>query len=135
MPQDAIAALRKPGTLLRRFSRPAQPGPCLTRLGRAHELAGNAETAADYLHEALRIMREIGSARGEADALVALGDLASRAGRRDEATDPLRRSAAGPGQPRFTGGGASPRAPGPARPARPALIQRPDRDPDLVRLG
>lgn len=40
-------------------------------------------------------------------------------------TDPLRRSAAGPGQPRFTGGGTDPRSPGPARPVRSALSQLP----------
>ena len=57
----------------------------LTRLGQAHELAGNPDTAADCLHQAVRVMREADSAPGEADALVALGDLAARGGRRDEA--------------------------------------------------
>ena len=57
----------------------------LTRLGRAHGRAGHPETATGYLDQALRAMREIGSARGEADTLVAFGDLADRAGQRDQA--------------------------------------------------
>src|SRR5580658_3876312 len=78
-PHDAIIALEA-GPLLGDFPDPYSQAVVLTRLGRAHEHAGNPEAAAGYLGQALRAMREIGSARGEADALTALGDLAHRAG-------------------------------------------------------
>jgi len=57
----------------------------MTRLGRAHARAGRLETAAAQLDQALRAMREIGSVRGEAEALLSLGDLAFQAGNRNEA--------------------------------------------------
>jgi tetratricopeptide (TPR) repeat protein len=84
-PRDAIAALEEAGPLLADFPDPHSQARLLTRLGRANEHAGNPEAAAEYLRQALAAMREIGSARGETDALVALGDLATRGGRRDEA--------------------------------------------------
>lgn len=84
-PQDAIVALDEAGPLLAGLPDPYSQGNVLIRLGRAHEHAGHRQTAAGYLRQALRAMREIGSARGEADALAALGDLASRAGQWDEA--------------------------------------------------
>jgi tetratricopeptide (TPR) repeat protein len=84
-PVDAIAALEEAESLLAHSPDPHSKGRLLTRLGRAHEHVGHLETAVGYLHEALRVTQEIDSARGEADTLVALGDLASRAGRRNEA--------------------------------------------------
>ena len=84
-PQDTIRVLDEADRLLADSPDVHSRGRMLTRLGQAHELAGNSEAAADYLHQSLRTMREIGSRQGEADALVALGDLAGRAGRRDEA--------------------------------------------------
>jgi tetratricopeptide (TPR) repeat protein len=82
---EAITALEEAGQLLADSPDPHSRGRMLTRLGQAHTLAGNSATAADYLYQSLRTMREIGSARGEADALMALGDLAGRAGQPDEA--------------------------------------------------
>ena len=84
-PHEAIAALEEAGQLLADSPDPHSRGRMLTRLGQAHTLAGNSAAAADYLYQSLRTMREIGSARGEADALMALGDLADRAGQPDEA--------------------------------------------------
>jgi tetratricopeptide (TPR) repeat protein len=83
--QEAIRALDEADRNLADSPDPHSRGRVLTRLGQAHELAGDLPAGADYLHESLRTMREIGSRQGEADALVALGDLAARAGRRDEA--------------------------------------------------
>jgi tetratricopeptide (TPR) repeat protein len=84
-PQDAITALEEAGQLLADSPDQHSRGRALARFGRAHELTGDLETAAGYLRQAARALHEAGSARGEADALVALGDLADRAGRREEA--------------------------------------------------
>jgi tetratricopeptide (TPR) repeat protein len=84
-PREAIEALEEAGRLLVDSPDPHSQGRLLTRLGLAYELAGNSRAAGEYLDQSLRAMREIGSRRGEADALVALGDLAGRAGRSDEA--------------------------------------------------
>jgi tetratricopeptide (TPR) repeat protein len=84
-PQDAITALDEASHLLADAPDPHSRGRMLTRLGQAHELAGHMETATDYLHLAVDTLREAGSARGEADALVALGDLAGHSGQLDEA--------------------------------------------------
>jgi tetratricopeptide (TPR) repeat protein len=72
--QDAITALDEARTLLAGSPDPHSQARLLIRLGRAHDLAGHPGTSADRLHEALSTMREIGSARGEADALTALAD-------------------------------------------------------------
>jgi tetratricopeptide (TPR) repeat protein len=77
--------LEEAGPLLAGFPDPYSQAVVVTRLGRAHEHAGNPEAAAGYLDQALRAMRETGSARGEAAALTALGDLANSTGWPDEA--------------------------------------------------
>jgi len=84
-PQEAIAALDEADRLLAESPDPHSRGRVLTRLGHAHALGGNPAAATDYLHRALGLLREAGSVRGEADALVALGDLARSARRPDEA--------------------------------------------------
>jgi len=72
--------LAEAGSLLAGSPDPYNQARVLTRLGRAHERAGQLEMTASYLDRALRAMREIGSVRGEAEALLSLGDLAFRAG-------------------------------------------------------
>jgi tetratricopeptide (TPR) repeat protein len=84
-PREAITALEEAGPLLAPFPDPYSQAAVLIRLGRAHGCAGSPGTAAGYLDQALGAMREIRSARGEADALTALGDLAHSAGQLDEA--------------------------------------------------
>jgi tetratricopeptide (TPR) repeat protein len=84
-PHEAITALEEAGPLLAPFPDPYSQAAVLIRLGRAHGCAGSPGAAAGYLDQALDAMREIRSARGEADALTALGDLARSAGQFDEA--------------------------------------------------
>jgi tetratricopeptide (TPR) repeat protein len=82
---EAITALDEAGSLLANSPDPHNQARVQTGLGRAHEQAGDLGKAADCLLRAVRAMREIGSARGEAEALMSLGDLAVRAGQQDEA--------------------------------------------------
>jgi len=82
---EAISALTEAGPLLAGSPDPYNQARVLTRLGRAHERGGQLELAASYLDRALRAMREIGSARGEAEALLSAGDLAFHAGDPDQA--------------------------------------------------
>jgi tetratricopeptide (TPR) repeat protein len=86
-PREALTALEEAERLLADSHSPDlyNQGLVQTRLGQAHERAGDTERATACLDRALRTMREASSARGETNALVALGDLASRAGRLDEA--------------------------------------------------
>ena len=84
-PHEAITALKEAGPLLAPFPDPYSQAVVLIRLGRAHQHAGDYQAAAGYLDQALRAMQEAGSARGEAYALTALGDLAHSTGRPDEA--------------------------------------------------
>ncbi len=71
--EEAISALTEAGSLLAGSPDPYNQARVLTRLGRAHERAGQLELAASHLDRALRAMREIGSARGEAEALLSVG--------------------------------------------------------------
>jgi tetratricopeptide (TPR) repeat protein len=71
--------------LLADASDPNNQARVLTGLGRAHERCGRLEIAAGYLGQALRAMRDLGSARGEAEVLRSLGDLALHAGATNEA--------------------------------------------------
>jgi tetratricopeptide (TPR) repeat protein len=107
-PHEAITALEEAGPLLAPFPDPYSQAVVLIRLGRAHGCGGSREAAAGYLDQALRAMREIRSARGEADALTALGDLARSVGRPDEAracytqAQHVLAGVGSPGQPRIS---------------------------------
>jgi tetratricopeptide (TPR) repeat protein len=86
-PTEAIARLLAASDLLSRMPDAYNQARTLNRLGLAHEQAGDLDAAAHHLRRALHSMRDIGSLKGEADALLALGGLALRAGRPDEARD------------------------------------------------
>jgi tetratricopeptide (TPR) repeat protein len=86
-PAEAITRLLAASDLLSRTPDAYNQARTLNRLGLAHEQAGDLDTAAHHLRRALHAMRDIGSLKGEADALLALGGLALRAGRLDEARD------------------------------------------------
>jgi tetratricopeptide (TPR) repeat protein len=84
---EAIARLTEAGDLLATEVDPYNQARTLYRLGEVHEQAGDLDAAAGYLQRALYSMRDIGSLKGQADALLALGGLAVRAGRPGEARD------------------------------------------------
>jgi tetratricopeptide (TPR) repeat protein len=84
---EAIARLTEAGDLLATAVDPYNQARTLYRLGVVHERAGDLDAAAGYLQRALYSMRDIGSLKGQADALLALGGLAVRAGRPGEARD------------------------------------------------
>jgi tetratricopeptide (TPR) repeat protein len=86
-PAEAITRLLAAGDLFARSPDPYNQARTLNRLGLAHEQAGNVEAAAGYLRRALNSMRDIGSPKGQGDALLALGGLALRGGLPDEARD------------------------------------------------
>jgi tetratricopeptide (TPR) repeat protein len=84
---DAIGQLTEAGGLLAEGADRYNQARVDITFGRAHERAGDRETATAYLLRALAVMREIGSPRGEAQALLSLGDLAVRAERHGEARE------------------------------------------------
>jgi tetratricopeptide (TPR) repeat protein len=82
---EAIARLLAAGDFLARAPDPYNQARALHHLGLANEQAGDIDGAASYLRRALYSMRDIGSLKGEADALLALGRLALRGGQLEEA--------------------------------------------------
>jgi tetratricopeptide (TPR) repeat protein len=84
---EAIASLEEADSLLADARDPNNQARVLTRLGRAHERSGRLDAAAGYLNQALRAARGIGFARGEAEILVSLGDLALHKKDFEEARD------------------------------------------------
>jgi tetratricopeptide (TPR) repeat protein len=84
-PAEAILRLLEAGAMLVEAPDPYNQARTLIRLGMAHEQAGELDAAGKYLRRGLHAMRDIGSSKGEADALLALGDLAVRAARAEEA--------------------------------------------------
>lgn len=86
-PAAAIGPLATAADLLASADDPYNHARTYVRLGRAHERVGDPDSAAPHLARALHAMRDIGSSQGEADALLALGDLAARTGRAEQARE------------------------------------------------
>jgi tetratricopeptide (TPR) repeat protein len=84
-PHEAITALQEAGSLLAGTNDPHNQARVLIRLGRAEAQAGDLAAADGHLSHGLRSMREIGSLRGQAEALTALGRLAEHAGQPERA--------------------------------------------------
>jgi tetratricopeptide (TPR) repeat protein len=84
-PHEAITALQEAGSLLAGTDDPHNQARVLIRLGRAEAQAGDLAAADGHLSHGLRSMREIGSLRGQAEALTALGRLAEHAGQPERA--------------------------------------------------
>lgn len=84
-PREAITALCEAGSLLAGTDDYFNQGRVLIRLGRAEAQAGELTAADGHLSHALRSMREIGSLRGQAEALMALSRLAEQTGQPDRA--------------------------------------------------
>jgi tetratricopeptide (TPR) repeat protein len=84
-PVEAVTRLEEASSLLAGIPDLYNQARVRIGLGRAHGLAGDFAAALDHLRQALPAMREIGSPRGEADALTELGSLAERAGQVGEA--------------------------------------------------
>ncbi|MFB4296493.1 hypothetical protein [Actinomadura sp. NTSP31] len=80
---EAAAILTAARDSLAAADDPYNQARVLVLLGRARAAEGRG--AEELVRRGLVAMREIGSAAGEADALLVLGDLALRDGRRDEA--------------------------------------------------
>ncbi len=84
-PREAITALREAGSLLAGTDDPFNQARVLIKLGRAEAQAGEITDADGHLSHALRSMREIGSLRGQAEALMALSQLAEHTGQPERA--------------------------------------------------
>ncbi|WP_433337506.1 ATP-binding protein [Spirillospora sp. CA-294931] len=82
---DAVEALTEAGRLLDAEQDPHNQARVLVLLSRARTQEGELAAAADLATRGLERMREIGSATGEADALIALSELDALAGRQEDA--------------------------------------------------
>ncbi|WP_424535080.1 tetratricopeptide repeat protein [Sphaerisporangium viridialbum] len=80
---EAVAPLADARTLLAAEADPHNQARVLILLGRAH--TGHSVVASDLLAQGLHLMKDIGSATGEALALRALADLARSDGRSEDA--------------------------------------------------
>lgn len=79
-PNEAITMLEEAASLLEEVPDRYNRARVFTRLGQAHDQTGEFATAGEHLRRALRLMRDIGSPRGEAETLLALGQLMEHAG-------------------------------------------------------
>ena len=82
---EAVTALTEAGRILATTPDPYNKARASILLGQAHARAADPAGAVDAVEQGLAIMRDIGSAIGEADALHVLGDLAREAGRTEDA--------------------------------------------------
>lgn len=84
-PADAVTRLQEAERWIAGVHDRFNEARILTRLGRAQAHDGQLDLAADNLRNALDAMRDLGSLRGQADALESLGELAERVARPAEA--------------------------------------------------
>ncbi|WUH99079.1 tetratricopeptide repeat protein [Spirillospora sp. NBC_00431] len=84
-PHEAVAALAEAEGILVSTPDPYNRARALILLGQAIARGTDPSAAAQAVEQGLAVMRDIGSAIGEADAMHVLGDFAREAGRAEEA--------------------------------------------------